>query len=65
MNNDNDSNDNSNIDNNNLQRKKLLTETLKNFIECVDNHNYDWYEREQKQLKMIFEYSNIKFDIHD
>ena len=39
-------NDNSNIDNN-LQRKKLLTETLKNFIECVDNHNYDWYEREQ------------------
>ena len=48
-----------NYDINEIERKILITNMLKEFNECVDNHNYDEYEREQELLRIVFEHSNI------
>ena len=36
---------------------------LKEFNECVDNNNYDEYEREQELLRIVFEHSNINYKL--
>ena len=55
-------NNNININNydiDKIERKILITNMLKEFNECVDNNNYDEYEREQELLRIVFEHSNI------
>ena len=58
--------ENNNININNydidkIERKILITNMLKEFNECVDNNNYDEYEREQELLRIVFEHSNINY----
>ena len=50
-----------NYDINEIERKIIITNMLKEFNECVDNNNYDEYEREQELLRIVFEHSNINY----
>lgn len=55
-------NDNKDIDNyeiDEIEPKILLMKTLKDFNDCVDNHNLSPYDKEQQLLNIVFEYNNI------
>ena len=44
------------------RNKQLLTQSFKGFNECADNKYYDFYEREQEQLRILFNVSNIIYN---
>ena len=44
------------------RNKRLLNNGLKDFNECVDNKYYDFYEKEQEQLRILFNVSNIIYN---
>ena len=44
-----------------IERKILLMKTMKDFNECVDNHNLSPDEKERELLRKVFEFSNIKY----
>ena len=50
-----------NYDINEIERKIIITKMIKDFNECVENQNFDFYEHEQELLKFIFEHSNIDY----
>ena len=43
-----------NYDINEIERKIIITKMIKDFNECVENQNFDFYEYEQEILKFIF-----------
>ncbi len=50
---------NININRNKSENKKILTQALKDFNDCVECKNYNDYEREQELLRIIFNFKNI------
>ncbi len=53
---------NININRNKSQNRKILTQALKDFNDCVECKNYNDYEREQEMLRIIFNFKNVISD---
>ena len=53
---------NINMSRNKSENKKILTQTLKDFNDCVECKNYNDYEREQELLRIIFNFKNVISD---
>ena len=47
---------------NKSENKKILTQALKDFNDCVECKNYNDYEREQEILRIIFNFKNVISD---
>ena len=52
---------NINYDIDEIEREIVMTNMLKEFNECVNNQNFNEYEREQELLRIVFEHSNINY----
>ena len=50
---------NININRNKSENKKIITQALKDFNDCVECKNYNEYEREQEILRIIFNFKNV------
>ena len=50
-----------NYDIDKIEREIVMTNMLKKFDECVNNHNFNEDEREQELLRIVFEHSNINY----
>ena len=50
------------INRNKSQNRKILTQALKDFNDCVECKNFNEYEREQELLRLIFNFKNNIYD---
>ena len=51
-------NEDNNYDINIIERNKYTIETLKKFIECVENNNLNEYEKEYELKRIVYEFVN-------